>query len=52
MLLNEKKKKKNMINNSNKYIMNVLRQLFDNEYQNWNNIIKQKSNEFTNFFKM
>ena len=50
MLLNEKKKKKNM--NNNKYVMNVLRKLFDNEYQNWNNIIKQKSNEFTNFFKM
>ena len=44
------KKKKNM--NNNKYVMNVLRKLFDNEYQNWNNIIKQKSNEFTNFFKM
>ena len=52
MLLNEKKRKKNMNANSNKYIMNVLRKLFDNEYQNWTNIIKQKSNEFTNFFKM
>ena len=52
MLLNEKKRKKNMNVNSNKYIMNVLRKLFDNEYQNWTNIIKQKSNEFTNFFKM
>ena len=52
MLLNEKKRKKNINCNSNKYIMNVLRKLFDNEYQNWTNIIKQKSNEFTNFFKM
>ena len=52
MLLNEKKKKKNVNCNSNKYIMNVLRKLFDNEYQKWTNIIKQKSNEFTNFFKM
>ena len=52
MLLNEKKRKKNMNANNNKYIMNVLRKLFDNEYQNWTNIIKQKSNEFTNFFKM
>ena len=49
MLLEQKKKKKNI--NNNIYIMNVLRKLFDNEYQNWNNIIKQKSNEFTNFFK-
>ncbi len=52
MLLNEKKRKKNINCNSNKYIMNVLRKLFDNEYKNWTNIIKQKSNEFTNFFKM
>jgi hypothetical protein len=52
MLLNEKKRKKNINANSNKYIMNVLRKLFDNEYQNWTNIIKQKSNEFTNLFKM
>ena len=52
MLLNEKKRKKNINCNSNKYIMNVLRKLFDSEYQNWTNIIKQKSNEFTNFFKM
>ena len=52
MLLNEKKRKKNINCNSNKYIMNVLRKLFDNEYQKWTNIIKQKSNEFTNFFKM
>ena len=49
MLLEQKKKKKNI--NNNIYIMNVLRKLFDNEYQNWNNIIKQKPNEFTNFFK-
>ena len=52
MLLNEKKRKKNINCNSNKYIMNVLRKLFDSEYQNWTNIIKQKSNEFTNFFKI
>ena len=49
MLLEQKKKKKNI--NNNIYIMNVLRKLFDNEYQNWNNIIKQKSNEFAKFFK-
>ena len=52
MLLNEKKRKKNINTNNNKYIMSVLRKLFDNEYKNWSNIIKQKSNEFTNFFKM
>ena len=52
MLLNEKKKKKNINSNNNKYIMDVLRKLFDKEYQNWTNIIKQKSNEFTTFFKM
>ena len=49
MLLEQKKKKKYI--NNNVYIMNVLRKLFDNEYQNWNSIIKQKSNEFTKFFK-
>ena len=49
MLLEQKKKKKYI--NNNVYIMNVLRKLFDNEYQNWNNIIKQKSNEFAKFFK-
>ena len=52
MLLNEKKKKKNINTNSNKYTMSVLRKLFDNEYQNWTNIIKQKSNEFITFVKM
>lgn len=52
MLLNEKKRKKYINTNNNKYIMSVLRKLFDNEYKNWSNIIKQKSNEFTNFFKM
>ena len=52
LLLNEKKRKKNININNNKYIMSVLRKLFDNEYKNWSNIIKQKSNEFTNFFKM
>jgi hypothetical protein len=46
-LLNEKKKK-GVHNN----IMNVLRKLFDQENQKWGNIIKQKSNEFTNFYKV
>ena len=46
-LLNEKKRK-GVHNN----IMNVLRKLFDQENQNWRNIIKQKSNEFTNFYKV
>ena len=32
--------------------MSVLRKLFDQENQNWTTIIKQKSNEFTNFFKV
>ena len=50
ILLNEKKRKKS--NNSNKFTMSVLRKLFDSEYQNWNTIIKQKSNEFTNYFQM
>ena len=52
MLLNEKKKKKNINSNCNKYTLNVLRKLFDNEYQKWTNIIKQKSNEFTNYCKI
>jgi hypothetical protein len=47
ILLNEKKKKGGNIN-----IMSVLRKLFDQENQNWTTIIKQKSNEFTNFFKV
>ena len=47
ILLNEKKRKG--VNNN---IMNVLRKLFDQENQNWTTIIKQKSNEFTNFFKV
>ena len=46
-LLNEKKRK-GVHNN----IMNVLRKLFEQENQNWRSIIKQKSNEFTNFFKV
>ena len=50
LLLNERKRKKS--NNINKYIMSVLRKLFDNEYQNWTSIIKQKSNEFINFFQI
>ena len=52
MLLNEKKKKKNINSNCNKYTLNVLRKLFDNEYQKWTNIIKQKSNELTNYCKI
>lgn len=47
ILLNEKKKK-----GGNNNIMSVLRKLFDQENQNWTTIIKQKSNEFTNFFKV
>ena len=43
-----KRKKKRGNNN----IMSVLRKLFDQENQNWTTIIKQKSNEFTNFFKV
>ena len=50
ILLNEKKRKKS--NNTNKFTMNVLRKLFDSEYQNWTSIIKQKTNEFTNYFQM
>ena len=46
-LLNEKKRKG--IHNN---IMNVLRKLFDQENQNWRNIIKEKSNDFTNFYKV
>ena len=46
-LYNEKKKK-----GGNKNIMNVLRKLFEQENLNWRGIIKQKANEFTNFYKI
>ena len=46
-LYNEKKKK-----GTNKNIMNVLRKLFEQENLNWRGIIKQKANEFTNYYKI
>ncbi len=47
ILYNEKKRKGGGNN-----IMNVLRKLFEEENQNWKGIIKQKANEFTNFYKI
>ena len=47
-LFNEKKRKGGNSNN----IMNVLRKLFDQENQNWREIIKERANEFTKFFKV
>ena len=47
ILYNEKKRK-----GGNNNIMNVLRKLFEQENQNWRGIIKQKANEFTNFYKI
>lgn len=46
-LFNEKKRKGGGNN-----IMNVLRKLYEQENQNWKGIIKQKANEFTNFYKI
>ena len=46
-LFNEKKRK-----GSNNNIMNALRKLFEQENQNWREIIKEKANEFTNFYKV
>ena len=46
-LFNEKKRK-----GSNNNIMNALRKLFDQENQNWREIIKERANEFTNFYKV
>ena len=47
-LFNEKKRKGGNSNN----IMYVLRKLFDQENQNWREIIKERANEFTKFFKV
>ena len=47
-LFNEKKRKGGNSNN----IMNVLRKLFDQENKNWREIIKERANEFTKFFKV
>ena len=47
-LFNEKKRKRGNSNN----IMYVLRKLFDQENKNWREIIKERANEFTKFFKV